>query len=398
MEGENAYSDIEKLREVVLMEQFRDCLDPDLTIWLIDQNPNTLTEAARLADQYAAIRKHPKDNAQYSYNKSTTFSNIATIQNDQSKQTGNEHKPNESSVTTDSVMNTSENSAKTPSLQFRKRGPPRDKISPNITCHYCKKQGHVISSCRKLLAKKAAENSENGVSSMLVHLPIENECVDNRDIDPGYKAHCVTATLTRPDQATKSIILLRDTGTLQSLLSKQALSNTDYVNTGEHRIIKGVSGEVQPVPLVEADMACEFASGKYLFGVANELPKGIDGLIGNDLCPQQHATDVLVVTRSQTATTRAASAAIPTTNVPSNAAVSATENTVADDDELNLADLFDNMHIIDSNELIRLQRRDPTLTNLYDLVVEDEHDKPDNSYYFLDNGVLMRSWRNRTSL
>lgn len=390
LEGENVYTDIEKLREVLLIEQFRECLDQELTIWLIDQKPNTLTAAAKLVDQYSAIRKVSKINTPYVYNRSTKSSNGASNQNDAVQRKTDEITP------LDKVSMSSENSTITLNRQLRKRSTQEDKIGPHITCHYCKKSGHVISNCRKLLAKKTAENSENGVSSMLVHLPSDKFGADYRDIDPGYKAHCVTATLTRPDHSTKPIVLLRDTGALQSLLSKQALLSTDYVSTGEHRLIKGISGEVQTVPLVEAVITSTYASGAYLFGVANELPKGIDGLIGNDLSSQSCATDILVVTRSQTATSRSASAVGPTTT--SNTQSISDDNTPNNDeidDEFNLAELFENEHSIDRNELIRLQRLDPTLINLYDMVIDENHEKPDNSYYILDNGVLMRAWLDR---
>jgi len=38
-------------------EQFQSNLDPELRVWLIDQKPKNLPEAARLADQYVAVRK-----------------------------------------------------------------------------------------------------------------------------------------------------------------------------------------------------------------------------------------------------------------------------------------------------------------------------------------------------
>jgi len=38
-------------------EQFQSNLDSELRVWLIDQKPKNLTEAARLVDQYVAVRK-----------------------------------------------------------------------------------------------------------------------------------------------------------------------------------------------------------------------------------------------------------------------------------------------------------------------------------------------------
>ena len=38
-------------------EQFQSNLDSELRVWLIDQKHKNLSEAARLADQYVAVRK-----------------------------------------------------------------------------------------------------------------------------------------------------------------------------------------------------------------------------------------------------------------------------------------------------------------------------------------------------
>ena len=40
-----------------MREQFQSKLDSELRVWLIDQKPKNLSEAARLADQYVAVRK-----------------------------------------------------------------------------------------------------------------------------------------------------------------------------------------------------------------------------------------------------------------------------------------------------------------------------------------------------
>jgi len=57
MEGEEAYDNLEQMREVSKLEQFKGRLPQDLRNWLIDRAPKTLTEAANLADEYTAVRK-----------------------------------------------------------------------------------------------------------------------------------------------------------------------------------------------------------------------------------------------------------------------------------------------------------------------------------------------------
>jgi len=57
LESEGAYSDVELLRDLIEREQFQSNLDSESRVWLIDQKPKNLPEAARLADQYVAVRK-----------------------------------------------------------------------------------------------------------------------------------------------------------------------------------------------------------------------------------------------------------------------------------------------------------------------------------------------------
>ena len=64
MEGEMSYENINNLREQIKLEQFRECLDTDLSVWLIDQKPRTLSDAAKLADQYTAIRKNKRSDSE----------------------------------------------------------------------------------------------------------------------------------------------------------------------------------------------------------------------------------------------------------------------------------------------------------------------------------------------
>ena len=48
---------MERLREVLQMEQFNSVLENDVRLWLLDQKPKSLAEAVKLADQYVAVHK-----------------------------------------------------------------------------------------------------------------------------------------------------------------------------------------------------------------------------------------------------------------------------------------------------------------------------------------------------
>jgi hypothetical protein len=64
-----ADTDIELLRQAILMEQFMEITPQEIKLWLIDQKVTTLTELASAADKYVALRKsiNPAEQARTTY-------------------------------------------------------------------------------------------------------------------------------------------------------------------------------------------------------------------------------------------------------------------------------------------------------------------------------------------
>ena len=61
--------------------------------------------------------------------------------------------------------------------------------------------------------------------------------------------------------------LLRDSGALQSLVSKKCLAAGDYVDMLEYRLIQGILGQPTEVPLVEVRIESDKLSGTILCGL-----------------------------------------------------------------------------------------------------------------------------------
>ena len=57
LQSVNAWDTIEELRQAILMEQFLESCPIELTVWLIDRSPTSLSQMARFADQYVSLRK-----------------------------------------------------------------------------------------------------------------------------------------------------------------------------------------------------------------------------------------------------------------------------------------------------------------------------------------------------
>jgi len=55
LQSEEAYDNVEHLRELIQLEQFNTSLEPELHSWLLDKKPMNMSEVARLVDQHVAI-------------------------------------------------------------------------------------------------------------------------------------------------------------------------------------------------------------------------------------------------------------------------------------------------------------------------------------------------------
>lgn len=124
------------LRQVILLEEFKDCVPPDLKTHLEDKNVKTLEEAAVISDTFPL--SHKKIFLTRSQN------------NDYSKSSDPYNK---------SVLESQSSTSSQPSPQNGSRpGPGRFEGSSGIgllpTCSYCKRKGHLISECLKLKRKR----------------------------------------------------------------------------------------------------------------------------------------------------------------------------------------------------------------------------------------------------
>ena len=214
-------------------------------------------------------------------------------------------------------------------------------------------------------------------------------------VEIGFTPHCVVATLVRPDDSQKTVNVLRDTGALQSLVCSRVLSDQDYLPIDEHRLIRGVTGDVLSVPLVQITLSSPFCTGTYLCGLVSTLPTGVAILLGNDLCPDSSTMDVNIVTRSQAAALRKQEEIIPDAVTVSTAVEPPADLKPTDDPITDVSALFENnskslplssFNLVDRKELINLQQSDPDLVTLFDLA-----DQPDRGYQTRD-GVLLRLW------
>ena len=157
-----------------------------------------------------------------------------------------------------------------------------------------------MSNCRKRFANSSGKSSDEAPVQLLSTVPRTPDVTTDGKIsakqevpmlDPRFEQHCTPAQLDRPDSSVMHVRLLGDTGALRSIVCCRVLTDTDYTPTGEFRFIRGITGDVISVPLVEVTLSRSLCKGTYpqskgtfLCGLVSTLPEGIAVLVGNDIC------------------------------------------------------------------------------------------------------------------
>ena len=137
----------DKLRQLVLVEEFKRCIQSDVKTFLDEKQVETLEEAARLADDYYLTHKvsfiaKPKPTSSHPQNKFMS---------------GNS-----------SGMPSQSNTPKTNSTSETKSQYPLSRP----TCNYCKKPGHLVSECLKLKRKLERDEAKpTGLTTLRPRVP-----------------------------------------------------------------------------------------------------------------------------------------------------------------------------------------------------------------------------------
>src|SRR6218665_1437181 len=98
-----------------------------------------------------------------------------------------------------------------------------------------------------------------------------------------YIPFCAEVTLFATEGTQRPVTILRDTGAMQSLVSRKRFQPFEYIDTIENRLIKGVLGQAVAVLLVQISVSSDQGDGTILCGLIDELPQWVDILVGSDL-------------------------------------------------------------------------------------------------------------------
>ena len=405
----------DKLRQLVLVEEFKRCIQSDVKTFLDEKQVETLEEAARLADDYYLTHKvsfiaKPKPTSSHPQNK---FMSVMPSQS-------NTPKPNSTSET---------------KSQYPLSRP---------TCNYCKKPGHLVSECLKL--KRKLERDEAKPTGLTTLRPRSQSSIKTNTVDIVTKPKSDSTmeifepfmlngfvSLSGDNCPPTPIKILRDTGASQSLILADILPFSEKTSSGTSVLIQGVECGTVNIPLHHVNLSSDLVTGLVVIGITLSLPfKGVHLLLGNDLAGDKVVVNPLVTdTPNIGQTDDPIEQEIPDL-YPSCAVTRAmAKNAILKDSnfDIDLTDTFigqyfnneikksldpslsdtqtdssmschssprsnDQGHdMLSKSQLIQEQQTDPEISKLiFRALPEDEISQVPICYY-IKNGILMRKWR-----
>ena len=336
--------DFKKLKQMVLLEEFKDKVRPDIRSHLDEQKVEELEKAAIMADDYALTHKMSSksgNHQQKRYHGSGNRENISRNMDDRKRQ----------GKSTENVGLVS-------------------KVEPlkPISCGHCGKPGHIITNCWKLGGKTPCEHcgrfnhksedcriaknklqkevkptgltslkglkvspfneSENQKGVKVKPLidrnhfveknkgikvnPLHNDkiCIEDKispktesDYMENYKPFISegVVSLVGDENSSQKVKILRDTGATQSLMLDSVLPLTKNSFTGANVLISGVEMGILEVPLHEVYIKSSLINGNIVIGMRPSLPvEGISLILGNDLAGERVMVDPRVVENEKT--------------------------------------------------------------------------------------------------
>ncbi|XP_059831920.1 uncharacterized protein LOC132397312 [Hypanus sabinus] len=242
-----------RLRELILIEEFKGCVSEDIRMYLNEKPNKSISEFARFADEYALTHK-------------TKFSSNKSSQRDH----GNDR---ESPLAEAEVP---------PGASGKVEGDrPDGQRFPGLTCFNCGKGGHITSRCfapRKETGKGKAEVPIR--CAVVISKSTREPRVDR--VQEGSETCLSNGTVSvREGDTPVPVQIWRDTGAKLSYISSKVL---DFGCKTGMVAVKRISKGTEMVPLHKVIMDCELVFGPVEIGVRSEFPRtDADILLGNNL-------------------------------------------------------------------------------------------------------------------
>ena len=230
--------DAEKLRQLILAEEFLNCLPEEVRIHVNERKTDVNYEMAALADEYILTHRKTKE-------KPYTGSRVKFKAG-----LGPEEKPKEEN------RRTFQSSSRT------------------VVCYKCGKAGHIAIRCQ--LAKGPERNQTQSRKPQ--------GAVTTTRGNQSYRPWTKKGVIKGPHGGPVEVSFLRDTGASQSLLLRNKLPEGVIEATRETVMIEGIGGKRVKIPLCKITLKSQWRNGPIKVGVVEKLPmKGISLILGNEV-------------------------------------------------------------------------------------------------------------------
>ncbi len=238
----SSVGDFEQLRELILIEDFKNLLPDKIDVYLNEKKVSTLAEAAVCADEFTLTHKN--------------------------------------------VFVTSREPHYFVPCEKNKmlKSPKQAKSGEVRQCFYCHEIGHLMAMCPSLRKKNQGKSTK---SVGFLHKVNSNS---DSNIDAVYDPFICqgTISLSRLSQDAVPVTMLRDTGASQSFVLASVLPFSEESYCGSDVLIQGIELGVMKVPLHNVHIRSGLITGLVKLAVRHQLPvKGVSLIIGNDLAGEK---------------------------------------------------------------------------------------------------------------
>ena len=352
-------SEFDSLRELLLLEEFKNCVPLEIKTHLEEVQVESLGNAAKFADEYILTHKNfgKSDHKKPSFQKKSSSKDDSTSDGDNKKE---------------------------------------------ITCFQCGKKGHVKANCLKFKGSSVK-------NTMLVNTREKLSSVQNRldslkgnstleEFKPFLSEGRVQLLGTTGGPV--RVAMLRDTGAAQLLIVEASLP-ADFKVTDECVLIGGFPDSLVTCPLLQVYLDSELIKGCFKVAIVQSLPiEGVDMILANDIAKGRVVTEPLLVSKPRIEVGRFnldGNDPVPV-NVVTRA--QGKKDSVGDIslntlfngvDQVSLKDNYDEKLKVNDidwsrDTLIREQKGDPEISKLRSAA------EGDDKVFFIDKGVLMRHY------
>ncbi|KAM7406893.1 hypothetical protein PAMA_002878 [Pampus argenteus] len=420
-------ADFAALRELVLLEELKNCLPNQIVTHISDHKVLKVSEAAVLADEYVLTHRDSFYRPQSSGDRSFSAPRAPVAQK----------------VNGDA-------SAK-PGVRESAGVKDSDRV-----CFFCKKRGHTVNYCFAL--------NKRGKSSKAVNL-LKTES----SLSQSYSTPTPSVSCSPPEQSLRQlddvflpfvmkgavsltsegpkvpVVILRDSAASQSVILSGVLPLSEKSSTESAALVRGFGMQFVGIPLHTIYLDSELVTGPVVVGVSDEFPVGgVSFILGNDLAggkvllnpevtavPRSECPDELVEkfpgVFSVCAITRAMAGKQRQLQIESSDGEVELSDSFMAEDSLSALQSLPSSHPVSlppalpalpspdpvsvpplsphsplevsgtklsmsREHLIIEQQRDPTLVSLFAAVGSDDKAGGGSPSYFLKDGVLMRRW------